>query len=142
MTSSKEYAARVEELYNAGDLEALVESYAEDAVMHVPELATPLEGRAAIRDLFAEQFAEFPDGKMTAEILVEEGETIAEEFTYTGTNTGAMRLPDGTVLPATGKRIEMRGIELVQFHEGKVVRHDVFHPSGMQLGLIPAAATA
>jgi hypothetical protein len=36
----------------------------------------------------------------------------------------------------------MKGIELVQLHDGRIVRHDVSHPSGMQLGLVSAAALA
>lgn len=140
MGTSKAYAQHLEELYNSQDLDALIDNYAEDAVMSIPETTAPLRGRDAIRGIFAEQFAEFPDGRMTAEIVVEEGDTVAEEFTYTGTNTGPLTLPDGKTLPPTGKRLEMKGIELVQFRDGKIVRHDVFHPSGVQLGLIPPAA--
>lgn len=142
MGSSKELLKHVEELYNSHDLDALAGAYAEDAVMNVPESDGPVRGRNAIRELFAEQFIEFPDGRMSAEIVVEQGDTVAEEFSYTGTNTGPLTAPDGRTLPATGKRIEMKGIELLQLRDSKIVRHDVFHDSALELGLVSVAPTA
>lgn len=125
----------------SADLDALVNAYAEDAVMKVPEAQSPFQGRDAIRELFAAQFAEFPDGHMSAELVVEQGDTVVEELSYTGTNTGPLTTPDGKTLPATGNRIEMKGIELLQFRDSKIVPHDVFHDSDVLLGLVRGAPT-
>ena len=39
------------------------------------------------------------------------------------TNTGPLVMPDGTELPPTGKRIELKGMELVQIRDGKAAVH-------------------
>ena len=45
---------------------------------------------------------------------VEQGDAFADEWYFTGTHTGPFRLPDGTELPQTGKRVELHGMELVE----------------------------
>jgi hypothetical protein len=62
-----------------------------------------------------------------------------------GTHTGAFRLPDGTELPATHKRVEVRGMELVQVRDGKIVLNTLYYDNlavAAQLGLVPEVATA
>jgi len=66
------------EAFNKGDADALAGFYAEDAINHqVAE--TPVEGRAAIRDMFAREFAQ---AEMTClvENLFEDGEWAILEW--------------------------------------------------------------
>lgn len=143
MSVTRELAERGFALYNSGDLDAFLDVYAENAVLRAPEVT--VEGRAAIREFWAEQFVGFPDSHITADLWVEEGDTIVAEFTYTGTNTGPMGMPDGSTMPATGKRIEMKGMQLLQLHDGKIVRHAIYHDdmaAMIQLGLMPEFVTA
>ena len=49
-------------------------------------------------------------------------------------------LPDGTELPATGKQVEVRGMELVRVREGKIVVDNMYYDNlavAAQLGLLP-----
>ena len=124
MASSEQYGAHVEEMYNARDLDGLIDSYAEDAVMSVPEVEGALGGGRRF------------------EFVVGEGDLVVEEFHYRGTNTRDPRMRDGTIVPPTGEHIEIMGIELFQLRDGEIVRHDVFHPTGAQLGLLPMPAAA
>ena len=80
---------------------------------------------------------------MTVDVCVEQGDTIAAEWTFAGTNTGPLVMPDGTELPPTGKRIEFKGMELVQFRDGKAAVDHVYWDNmafAGQLGLLPEAA--
>jgi len=138
MEANRELLERYVELYNAGDLDACMELYAEDAVqrMHdgVFEGIEPIRGRLA-RDLEA-----FSDAKYVVESFVEDGETFADEWTFTGTNDGPFRLPDGTEVPATGKPVEIKGMELVEVRKGKIVVDNLYYDfmaAVAQLGLIP-----
>ena len=57
-----------------------------------------------------------------------------------GTHTGPLVLPDGTELPPTGKRVEVKGMELVRVRDGKVVVDNLYYDNlavAAQLGLLP-----
>jgi predicted ester cyclase len=76
--------------------------------------------------------------------FVEQDNSFADEWTFAGTHTGPFQLPDGTQLPPTGKRLEIRGMELVQVRDGKIVIDNLYYDSMailVRLGL-PQAATA
>ena len=54
-------------------------------------------------------------------------------------------MPDGTELAATGKRVEMPGMEFVQVRDGKIVVDNLYYDNlavAAQLGLLPQPATA
>lgn len=131
------------ERYNAGDLDAVMELYAEDAVQIMPDGI--FEGRDAIRDRLALELVGFPYHHHTVMSFVEEGDSFADEWTFVGTQTGPFLLPDGTELPPTGKRVEVKGMEFVQMRDGKIVVDNLYYDYlgiAAQLGLIPASATA
>ena len=57
-----------------------------------------------------------------------------------GTHTGPLVLPDGTELPPTGKRVEVKGMELVRVRDGKIVVDNLYYDNlavAAQLGLLP-----
>jgi predicted ester cyclase len=79
------------------------------------------------------------------ESFVEQGDAFADEWTFVGTHTGPFALPDGSRLPPTGKRVELRGMELVQVRDGKIVVDNLYYDNmavAVQLGLVPELATA
>jgi steroid delta-isomerase-like uncharacterized protein len=130
------------QLYNAGDVDALVDLYTEDATLVTP--VGTLEGRAAIREFRSREKAAFPDRTMTVDVYVVQGDTLADEWTFAGTHTGPLVMPDGTEVPPTGRRVEFKGMELVQLRDGKVaVHHSYWDNMALirQLGLLPEAPT-
>ena len=138
-----ELLERYVERYNARDLDGVMDLYAEDAVQIMPDGV--FKGRDAIRDRLALELIGFPDVHHTVMSFVEQGDTFADEWIFRGTHTGPFPLPDGTELPATGRKVEMRGMELVQMRDGKIVVDNLYYDnlaSLVQLGLVPQAATA
>lgn len=134
---------RYVELYNAGDLEACMELYAEDAVQWMHDGL--FEGVDAIRERLARDLTAFPDARYVVESFVEDGDTFADEWTFTGTNTGPFRLPDGSEVPATGRPVEIKGMELVEVRDGKIVVDNLYYDfmaAVSQLGLVPEGAVA
>jgi predicted ester cyclase len=126
-------------LYNAGDLDAFVNEYAEDAVLVTPDGSA--QGRQAIHSKWTQEQTSFPDRTQTVDVLVEQGDTIATEFTWVATNTGPLVLPGGTQLPPTGKRIQLKGMVLTTFSAGKIVRQHMYWDNAdalTQMGLLPA----
>jgi steroid delta-isomerase-like uncharacterized protein len=131
------------ERYNAGDLDACMELYAEDAVQRMHDGI--FEGRRAIRDRLARDLDAFEDANYVVESFIEAGDSFADEWTFTGTHTGPIRLPDGSEVPPTGKRVETKGMEFVQLRDGKIVVDNLYYDflaAVVQLGLVPQGAAA
>jgi predicted ester cyclase len=126
------------ERYNKGDLDGVMELYAEDAVQLMPD--GTYEGRSAIRDRLAKELGAFSDLAHRYLSYVEEGDAFADEFVFAGTHTGPLTLPDGSELPPTGRRVEVQGMELVRVRDGKVVVDNLYYDNvavAAQLGLLP-----
>ena len=125
------------ERYNAGDLDGVMDLYAEDSTQLMPD--GTFEGRSVIRDRLVKELAAFSNIAHRYISYVEEGDAFADEWVFEGTHTGPLQLPDGGELPATGKRVEVRGMELVRMRDGKIVVDNVYYDNvavAAQLGLL------
>lgn len=143
MSANRKLLDRYVERYNAGDLDAVMDLYAEDAVQLMPD--GTFEGQGTIRERLAQELNGFSDVAHRVESFVEQGDAFADEWTFVGTHTGAVALPDGSQLPPTGKRVEIRGMELVQVRDGRIVIDNLYYDNMAvlaQLGLVPEGAVA
>jgi steroid delta-isomerase-like uncharacterized protein len=143
MSAYRELLDRYVELYNAGDLDGVIDLYAQDAVQNMPDGS--FHGRSAIRERLAQELNGFTDVHHTVRSFVEEGDSFCDEWTFAGTHTRPFALPDGSELPPTGKRVEIHGMELVQVRDGKVVVNTLYYDNlavAVQLGLVAQGATA
>jgi ketosteroid isomerase-like protein len=121
-----------------GDLKAVGQCYAEDAV-----ITTPDQGEIAGRDQIVEWWRPFMEGfsELAWESLHEHesGDTAIDEGYFTGVNTAPLSMPSGTV-PATGKRIRVRGCDVATVMDGVIVEHRFYYDQMEflgQLGLLP-----
>lgn len=144
MSAYRELLDRYVVLYNAGDLDGVIDLYADDAVQGMPDGI--FEGRSAIHDRLARELEAIPDVTHTVVSFIEQGDAFADEWTFVGTQTGPFLLPNGTVLPPTGKRVEVRGMEIVRVGpDGKIVLNTLYYDNlavAEQLGLVPEGAIA
>jgi steroid delta-isomerase-like uncharacterized protein len=131
-TANRELLDRYVELYNAGDLDGVLDLYAEDSVQGMPD--GMFEGRDAIRRRLAQELSAFTDILHTVRSFVEQGDAFADEWTFAGTHS------------ATGKRVEVRGMEIVRVGpDGKIVLNTLYYDNlavAVQLGLVPEGAVA
>jgi steroid delta-isomerase-like uncharacterized protein len=143
METNKEILDRYVELYNAGDLDACMKLYADDASQRMHDGV--FEGIDAIAERLARDLSAFPDAKYVVESFFAERDTFGDEWTFTGTNTGPLRLPDGSEIPATGRQVEIKGMEYVEVRDGKIVVDNLYYDflaAVTQLGLVPEGAAA
>jgi predicted ester cyclase len=129
---------RYVELYNARDLDGCMELYAEDAVQLMPDGL--FEGRTVIQNRLTQELAAFPDIEWGLLSYIEQGDAFADEWTFAGTHTGPLLLPDGTELAPTGKRLQVRGMEFVRMRGDKIVVDNLYYDNlgvAAQLGLLP-----
>jgi steroid delta-isomerase-like uncharacterized protein len=144
MSANEKLLDRYVERYNAGDLDGVMDLYAEDALQNMPD--GTFVGRDAIRDRLAQELIAFPDVNHVVRSFVEQGDAFCDEWTFAGTHTGSLLLPDGRELPPTGKRIEVRGMEYCQVNDNGKLTVDTLYYDNLavlvQLGLLPEAVPA
>jgi predicted ester cyclase len=131
------------ERYNAGDLDGVMDLYAEDAVQNMPD--GRYQGRSAIRDRLAQELNAFSDVKHTVRSFVEQGEAFCDEWTFAAMHTAPLLLPDGRELAPTGERVEIKGMELCLMRNGKLIVNTLYYDNmavAVQLGLLPEPAIA
>lgn len=135
--ANRDLAQQFYERVNAGDVDTALELVADDFVDHeeFPGLSSDREG---VRQFFEMMRAAFPDFRMDVHHLVAEDDLVAVRMTMTGTHQGEFM-----GIPATGRRIEVPGMDLVRIRNGKAVEHwGVTDNLAMmqQLGAVPAEA--
>jgi steroid delta-isomerase-like uncharacterized protein len=138
---NKAAARRFFELWEAGETDRFEEVVAADAVDHDPQRPFPDEHGAEAARKTAEMFlAAFPDTSYTVEQQVAEGDLVVTRWTARGTHEGELM-----GIPATQKSVEVSGIALDRFSDGKIAESwGNWDTIGLmqQLGAIPTAAEA
>jgi predicted ester cyclase len=110
---NKAVARRVfEEIFNQGKFQVADEIYAKDFVNHGQTTDVDLEvDQAAVRW----EKKTLPNLTMTVDLMLAEGDLVTVMWTLRGINTSPIGL-----LPATGVRIEERGITVWRIVDGKI----------------------
>jgi predicted ester cyclase len=89
----------------SGDPDRAVAVFHEDVEVSTPGMAS-MRGREAHRAVAQGYVEAFPDAKFTIKNVIESGDWIVVEGTYSGTHSGPMRGPQGE-LPASGRRVSI-----------------------------------
>jgi steroid delta-isomerase-like uncharacterized protein len=124
--------AYTEDFWNTQNIAAYDTYYAADFVVH---MADGDQNREQYKGLCQAYFAAFPDLNITTDDLVAEGDKVTKVWTANCTQTG-----DFLGIPATGKQIEVKGIEVFRIADGKITELWASMDNlGMlqQLGVIP-----
>jgi len=128
------------ELFNKKDLDGTVAMASEDVEVDLIPFGQTFRGPAGLRE-FEQGFATaFPDLTITVTNQVATEDQVVNECTWTGTHTGPLQTPTGTI-PPTGKKVEGgRFCEVYAFKNNKIVSvRNYQDPAGWlrQLGLVP-----
>lgn len=103
--------------FNRHDLDAIMAFFADDCVFYMPRGARPrgdrFAGKAEVRAGLAKRFEGIPDVHYGDDSHWVTGDFGVSEWTLTGTST-------------SGERIEVRGVDLLEFAGGKITRKDSF----------------
>jgi steroid delta-isomerase-like uncharacterized protein len=129
----------IEAVQNEGDLAALDALVAPGYVNHSTPPGVPPD-REGLKQLTALFRAAFPDGRMTIEEMVAEGDRVATRKTFRGTHRGEL-----LGLPPTGRAVEIALLDLVRLADGQVVESwSVADELGLlrQLGALPSPGPA
>lgn len=103
--------------FNRHDLDAIMEFFADDCVFYMPRGSGPrgnqFIGKSEVRAGLAKRFEGIPDVHYGEDRHWACGDFGVSEWTITGTMV-------------SGKRIEVRGVDLLEFVGGKITRKDSF----------------
>ncbi len=141
MTTQRALLDRAIAVYNDGDLDGYVDLYTDDAVLATPE--GTFKGKSELRERFARELNALSDFRFDVISYIETGDMFADEFIFAGTHTGPLLMPDGTELAPTGRRVEVRGMEMVQVRDGRMAVDNLYYDNVAvlaQLGLLPPPA--
>lgn len=105
-----------DDIWNRGDMAAVDEVMAAEAVYHGPHMPDGMGDRESWRRAVSMYRDAFPDSHVTYEDFVVSGDTVVGRWRATGTHTGP--LPE---LDATGKAIAIGGISIYRIADGKIV---------------------
>jgi steroid delta-isomerase-like uncharacterized protein len=122
-----------QEVDNGGDFSHLDDFFAPNYVLHLP--GYPPVGREGYQQVLEQFRNAFTGFAVTFDEQVAEGDFVVNRWTTRGTHTGNFN-----GIPATGKTIEMTGMNIQRFENGKIAEHwGVFDTVGLmqQLGVIP-----
>lgn len=105
------------EAFNRHDLDAIMEYFADECVFYMPRGSSPrgdrYVGKQEVRAGLAKRFEGLPDVHYGEDQHWVCGDFAASEWTLTGTSV-------------SGKKVEVRGVDLLEFSEGKITRKDAF----------------
>jgi len=105
------------EAFNRHDLNAIMDYFADECVFYMPRGSGPrgerYQGKAQVRSGLAARFEGIPDVHYGDDTHWVCGEFGVSEWTLTGTTR-------------KGNKIQVRGVDLLEFEAGKITRKDSF----------------
>jgi steroid delta-isomerase-like uncharacterized protein len=131
---NKAVLRRAIERWNEGDLASYLELYNPEVVLHGYQGMEP--GLESVKRFYEAFWSAFPASQITLEDVFAEGDEVACRFTLRAAHGGGFN-----GIPATGRRVELKGITILRLADGRCVeRWNQADFMGMlrQLGAVPA----
>lgn len=129
-------------LFDERDLSDPGAYWTDDSVDHFLAAGEPVRGAAALAEWFGALFAAVPDWTLVIDNVVDDGaDQVVVQWTGAGTFTGTPFLG----LEATGKRVEIRGCDVIRFDgDGRILTNTIYYDGAAfarQIGMLPAAGS-
>jgi hypothetical protein len=125
---------RGDDLFNARDWQALDDVHHPDMIAFIPGSAEPIYGRKAHGAAMQQLVRMFPDVRVHTPYPVQFGgdDWITVVTNATGTFTGEMTLPDGNVVPPTGKAFDLEFAQTSKWKGDQLIVISAFWDSAAQ----------
>ncbi len=127
MTEQQSIEAAKESLtaYNQKDWDKVRSSITNDCVYDEVATNRRVQGSDQVTETWKAWAESIPDSRASFDNEYASGGKVVLEITWRGKQTGPLQTPDGSVIPPTGKNIELRACQIVDVEDGKVktVRH-------------------
>ena len=121
--------------WNSHDVERIISFFADDCLYEDLAVGVAKRGKKEVTEFIREFFAGFPDVKFEIRGCFSTNDRVCIEWVMTGTHSG-----DLPGMPATGKAISIRGVNVKEIKDNKVTRHTDYYDMATllrQLGVLP-----
>ena len=123
--------------WNNRDFDVGADAMASDGKIVLVGTGDVFEGADGSRQYSEAWVNGFPDGKVTIDNIVADGDRVVVEFTGRGTHTGTFETSMGSI-PATGRSVTLKLCDVVELSDGKIKAQRSYVDTGSmmaQLGL-------
>jgi predicted ester cyclase len=137
MADNKTLVRSLYDGWNARDFDVLADATALDGTITFMGSGEVLKGPEGSR-IYSEMWANgFPDGRVTIDTIVADGDRVVVELTGRGTHTGTLATSMGEI-PPTGKSVTLKLCDVLELKDGKITAQRSYLDTGSmmaQLGL-------
>ena len=129
-----ELMTKGDEAFNARDFEAVDAVHHPDMIAFITGLAEPVYGREAHAAAMQQFLRSFPDMHVNTPYPIQFGSAdwITVVTHATGTFTGEMTLPDGNVIPPTGKAFDVEFGQTSKWDGDRLIVISAFFDAAVQ----------
>jgi steroid delta-isomerase-like uncharacterized protein len=134
-----EVARTIFEALSKRDLDTAMKFNTDDAVDDFVAIGE-FRGRLAIRRFFDELLAAFPDFDIAVDRIVGDDSAAVVQWHAAGTFSGGKFQG----IEPTGKRVQIRGVDVMEFAEGRYVHNTIYYDGASfarQIGMLPRAGS-
>jgi steroid delta-isomerase-like uncharacterized protein len=112
---NKDQARQTWEIVNRRNPDLIEEFYPPNLVWHEPD--QEIRGLEQAKKFVSTFFEAFPDLNISVEDMIGEGDQVVSRYTIRGTHQGQTE----EFGPPTGRQMELEGITIHRFEDGKIV---------------------
>lgn len=137
MADNAALARSMYEAFNKRDFELGARTIAPDGTITIVGTGQTFTGPEGARQFNAMWATAFPDGMVTIENVVAQGDHVVVEYTGRGTHTGPLAGPGGTI-PGTGRSVTLQFVDVLEFADDTLKSQRSYLDSGSlmaQLGI-------
>ena len=129
-----ELMTKGDEAFNARDFEAVDAVHHPDMIAFITGLAEPVYGREAHAAAMQQFLRSFPDMHVKTPYPIQfgSGDWITVVTHATGTFTGEITLPDGNVIPPTGKTFDVEFGQTTKWEGDRLIMISAFWDAALQ----------
>ena len=135
ITDLATYARTINEAWNSHNMEKVLSFYSPECIGDDVGQASLLRGHEGLRILLKTYWKAFPDLRFRVTNTIVEGQRLAIVWVAEGTHQGPIMN-----IPPTGRRMEIRGVSIIEVQDGLIVRGQyIWDVAGMlrHMGLLP-----
>ncbi|SDI18146.1 Predicted ester cyclase [Sinosporangium album] len=119
MTDAREVRDRYFAAFNAHDMDALLSTISPACVATSPEGAA--EGHDELASYIGQFWEAFPNMRALTWESFDVGDVTVDEMTFAGTHKGPYAGPNGQVIAATGRTVQLRACYICTIENGSIV---------------------
>jgi steroid delta-isomerase-like uncharacterized protein len=121
MSAARQVAERYFSAVGQGNVDAALATFASDAEFRGPMGRLPVPD--GIRAYLEGYVSSFPGSRFEVMHAVEAGDDVVLEGDWVGTHSGPLPLPDGNMIPPTGKDVRVPFVTVFHVERDKITAH-------------------